>query len=127
VLSELFEKILRKSGKEKKAMLGKFFALYDMRDSFPVMRLMVPQLDKERQAYGMKEKNIAKVLVEHLGISKTSDDAQRLIHWKRPVVPQDSRRSSDKAPPKEIAYVVVSLGLLKGSVCFNYRSISFHY
>lgn len=104
VLSELFEKVLRKSGKQKKLLLAKFFSLYDMRDSFPVMRLILPQLDKERQAYGMKEKNIAKVLVEHLGISKTSDDAQRLIHWKRPVVPIDSRRS-DKAPPKEIAYV----------------------
>lgn len=103
----MFEKILSSSGKAKKQLLSKLFNAYDMRDSFPLIRLLVPQLDKERQAYGMKEKNIAKVLVETLGIAKTADDAQRLIHWKRPVVPQDSRgRSNDKAPPKEIACVV---------------------
>lgn len=104
----MFEKILSSSGKAKKQLLSKLFNAYDMRDSFPLIRLLVPQLDKERQAYGMKEKNIAKVLVETLGIAKTADDAQRLIHWKRPVVPQDSRGRSnnDKAPPKEIACVL---------------------
>src|SRR5947209_7660434 len=42
------------------------------------------QLDKERQTYGMKETVLGKFYVEALGIAKNSEDAQRLIHWKKP-------------------------------------------
>jgi DNA ligase-4 len=50
------------------------------------MRLILPHLDKERQTYGMKETNLGKCLVEILGISPTSEDATRMIHWKIPTL-----------------------------------------
>lgn len=40
------------------------------------MRLLLPQLDKERQTYGMKESVLGKLYVEILGIAPTSEDAQ---------------------------------------------------
>lgn len=48
------------------------------------MRLLLPQLDRERQSYGLKEKNLGKLYVEILQISETSEDAKRLIDWKKP-------------------------------------------
>ncbi|PRP74389.1 DNA ligase 4-like [Planoprotostelium fungivorum] len=61
-----------------------FFGHYKDDDFFPLLRLLLPQLDKERQSYGMKETVLGRHYVEILNIAPNSDDAQRLIHWKRP-------------------------------------------
>ena len=70
----------------KKKYLSIFFEHYKENDYFSVMRLLLPQLDKERQTYGMKETNLGKYLVEILGISSTSEDAIRMVHWKKPTL-----------------------------------------
>src|SRR5690606_4233496 len=45
---------------------------------------LLPQLDKERQTYGMKETVLAKMYVQIMDISPESEDARRLIHWRKP-------------------------------------------
>ncbi len=50
-----------------------------LQDSFyPILRLLVPQSDRERIAYGLKESKLGKHLVEVLSISKDSDDGKKL-------------------------------------------------
>nr|CAG8456310.1 14201_t:CDS:10 [Entrophospora candida] len=51
---------------------------------YPVMRLLMPHLDKERTNYGMKEMVIAKTYIDVLALNKFSDDAQKLLHWRTP-------------------------------------------
>jgi DNA ligase-4 len=51
-------------------------------DIYPVFRLVMPQLDKERAMYGLKESALGKVLVKVLNINVTSPDAVALSKWK---------------------------------------------
>jgi DNA ligase-4 len=54
-------------------------------DSFyPAMRLILPHLDRQRLAYGMKEVVLAKCYIEVLGIAKESEDAQKLLKYRAP-------------------------------------------
>jgi DNA ligase-4 len=47
------------------------------------MRLILPQLDKERANYGLKEAVLAKLLAEALGLSKDAEDAKKLQNWRK--------------------------------------------
>ena len=50
-----------------------------LQDSFySIIRLLLPQSDRERIAYGLKESKLGKHLVEVLSISKDSDDGKKL-------------------------------------------------
>ncbi|KAF2748706.1 DNA ligase 4 [Sporormia fimetaria CBS 119925] len=53
-------------------------------DFFPAMRLIVPEKDRDRAMYGLKEKAIAKLLIKVTKINKDSDDAKSMINWKLP-------------------------------------------
>ncbi|KAF8315325.1 ATP-dependent DNA ligase [Clavulina sp. PMI_390] len=53
-------------------------------DLYPVMRLLLPQKDRERATYGFKEATLAKAFISSFGMSERSPDGQSLIHWKRP-------------------------------------------
>ncbi|GFR84311.1 DNA ligase [Elysia marginata] len=54
-------------------------------DSFyPAMRLLLPALEKERIAYGIKEHTFAKLLIEVLCLGKDSPEANQLLHFKAP-------------------------------------------
>ena len=48
------------------------------------MRLLLPQLDRQRPAYGMKETALAKQYIDILNISKDSSDAHKLLHYRTP-------------------------------------------
>lgn len=48
------------------------------------MRLLLPQLDKGRPAYGMKETVLAKYYIEILNIAKESLDAKKLLNYRVP-------------------------------------------
>lgn len=52
-------------------------------DIYPAFRLILPENDRERGAYGMKEKVLGKLLVKVLNISNDSPDAQALLNWKQ--------------------------------------------
>ena len=84
-LCDLFERLFMSSkGSLKKSLLQTFFKHYKSRQFHPLLRLLLPQLDKERQTYGMKETNLGKNYVELLNISAESEDGRRLLHWRRP-------------------------------------------
>ncbi|KAG7394227.1 DNA ligase (ATP) [Phytophthora boehmeriae] len=59
-------------------------------DLYPLMRLVLPQLDQDR-TYNLKEKKIAKIYIDVLGMAAASKDAQKLEHFNDPkVVPSKS-------------------------------------
>ncbi|KAL6157633.1 DNA ligase (ATP) [Exserohilum turcicum] len=53
-------------------------------DFYPAMRLIIPEKDRDRAMYGLKEKAIAKVLIKLTKIGKDSDDAKHMLNWKLP-------------------------------------------
>jgi DNA ligase-4 len=53
-------------------------------DIYPAFRLIVPEKDRERAMYGLKEATIGKMLVKIMKIGKDSDDAHNILHWKLP-------------------------------------------
>ncbi|GFN81474.1 DNA ligase [Plakobranchus ocellatus] len=98
-LCGLLEKIQKTQGNDKKKRVLKDFVdkwrdfhtkvhkddSADTEDSlFPAMRLLLPHLEKERIAYGIKEHTFAKLLIEVLCLGKDSPDANRLLHFKAP-------------------------------------------
>ena len=48
------------------------------------MRLLLPHLDRQRPAYGLKEVALAKQYIDILKISKESSDAQKLLNYRAP-------------------------------------------
>ncbi|KAF2271445.1 DNA ligase-like protein [Westerdykella ornata] len=53
-------------------------------DFYPAMRLIIPEKDRDRAMYGLKEKAIAKLLIRVTKINKDSDDAKSMVNWKLP-------------------------------------------
>uniref|UniRef100_A0A8C3SL56 DNA ligase n=1 Tax=Chelydra serpentina TaxID=8475 RepID=A0A8C3SL56_CHESE len=57
----------------------------DVTDSFyPAMRLILPQLERERMAYGIKETMLAKLYIELLNLPKEGKDALKLLNYRTP-------------------------------------------
>src|SRR3989338_931833 len=96
-LCDLFEKSLEKTHNERLQLLQKLWKSLAGNDYYPFMRLLLPQLDKERMTYGLKESKIAKFLIEILCIKQNSEDALRLKKWKDPSLSkgQDGNSFSD--------------------------------
>ncbi len=96
-LCDLFEKSLEKTHNERLQLLQKLWKSLSGNDYYPFMRLLLPQLDKERMTYGLKESKIAKYLIEILCIKQNSEDALRLKKWKDPSLSkgQDGNSFSD--------------------------------
>ncbi|XP_061709424.1 DNA ligase 4-like [Cydia pomonella] len=57
---------------------------------FPVMRLLLPALDRERGAYHLKETSLGSTLVRVLALPPTSPDALRLTSYRSVGNAQDS-------------------------------------
>lgn len=53
-------------------------------DFYPALRLIIPDKDRDRAMYGLKEKAISKLLVRVLKIDKNSEDGFNLLNWKLP-------------------------------------------
>jgi DNA ligase-4 len=53
-------------------------------DFYPAMRLIIPEKDRDRAMYGLKEKAIAKILIKVTKINKDSEDAKSMMNWKLP-------------------------------------------
>lgn len=51
---------------------------------FPAMRLLLPQLERERGAYGIKETTLAKMYIEILVLARDGDVAQKLLNYRAP-------------------------------------------
>ncbi|SMQ47607.1 unnamed protein product [Zymoseptoria tritici ST99CH_3D7] len=66
-------------------------------DIFPAIRLIVPEKDRERGMYGIKEMTLGKLLVRVMKINKDSEDGYNLLHWKLPGVKASSAMAGDFA------------------------------
>ncbi|PHH86573.1 hypothetical protein CDD83_10044 [Cordyceps sp. RAO-2017] len=66
-------------------------------DFYPALRLILPDKDRDRGVYGLKENAIGKLLVRLLKIDKNSDDGYSLLHWKIPGQTMASRLAGDFA------------------------------
>lgn len=53
-------------------------------DIYPAFRLIIPEKDRERAMYGLKEKTIAKLLIRIMRLNKDAEDAYSLLNWKQP-------------------------------------------
>jgi DNA ligase 4 len=66
-------------------------------DIYPAFRLIVPEKDRDRAMYGLKEMTLAKLLVRVMKIDKNSDDAHNLLHWKLPGIKASTAMAGDFA------------------------------
>jgi DNA ligase 4 len=66
-------------------------------DFYPALRLILPDKDRDRGVYGLKENTIGKLLVQLMKIDKNSDDGHSLLHWKLPGQTATSRLAGDFA------------------------------
>lgn len=66
-------------------------------DIYPALRLIIPEKDRDRAMYGLKEKVIGKLLVKIMKIDKNSEDGFNLLNWKLPGQSAASRMAGDFA------------------------------
>lgn len=66
-------------------------------DIFPAFRLIIPEKDRERAMYGLKEKIIGKLLVKIMRIDPNSEDGYTILNWKVPGNTMASRMAGDFA------------------------------
>lgn len=66
-------------------------------DIYPAFRLILPDKDRDRAMYGIKEKVIGKMLVKIMKIDKNSEDALSLLNWKLPGQSAATRMAGDFA------------------------------
>ena len=66
-------------------------------DVYPALRLVVPEKDRDRGMYGLKEMTLGKLLVRVMKIDKNSEDGYNLLHWKLPGVKASSAMAGDFA------------------------------
>lgn len=110
VLCSMFEAIVRcKKGALKRKHVRTFLEhVYNGQEHFSAMRLILPDLDKERANYGLREAVLAKFLADALGLSKESEDAKKLINWRK----GGQRAGSNAGNFSMVASEVVSFFLL---------------
>ncbi|KAF9161087.1 DNA ligase (ATP) [Mortierella sp. AD010] len=80
----LFEDISRKRS-EKSQFIRRYFRAWREKgygSMFPVIRLILPQLDRERGRYGLKEQKLADLYIASLNILPGSEPAKKLKSWK---------------------------------------------
>ncbi|OGM43476.1 DNA ligase [Aspergillus bombycis] len=66
-------------------------------DIYPAFRLILPDKDRDRAMYGLKEKAIGKLLIRIMKIDKNSEDALNLLNWKLPGQATTSSMAGDFA------------------------------
>ncbi|KIM62592.1 hypothetical protein SCLCIDRAFT_1214942 [Scleroderma citrinum Foug A] len=89
VLAGLFEKLAtERKPDRRKRMLSVWFSRWREQvgnDLYPALRLILPQKDRERAVYGLKEKNIGKMYIKLIPLGMRDPDAIRLLNWKKPI------------------------------------------
>lgn len=107
VLAGLFEKLSSERKPERRRrLLDVWFNHWREEighDLYPVLRLILPQKDRERAVYGLKEKNLAKTYIKLIPLGIRDPDAIRLLNWKKPT---EKDKSSGDFPT--VLYEVVS-------------------
>ncbi|RSH81465.1 DNA ligase (ATP) [Saitozyma podzolica] len=100
VLCSMMDRLRSEEAGKRKDTLQRFFRLWREKvgsDLYPLIRLLLPDRDRERPVYNLKEAMLAKCYIEVLGLDKHSEAAQRLIKWKQPIDGQADAVSGDFA------------------------------
>ena len=80
----------------------------------PALRMLVPQLDNERAAYGIKENTLAKHYIHLLALGKDSPNALRLLNYR---APSSGGGASDSGDFAAVAFCVLETRVAeKGSL-----------
>ena len=66
-------------------------------DIYPAFRLIVPDKDRDRAMYGLKEKAIAKLLLKAMMLRQDSPDGQSLMNFKKPGFGSNNAAAGDFA------------------------------
>jgi len=85
---------------QRRNIIERFIARWraDVGDDFyPALRLILPDKDRDRGVYGLKENTIGKLLVKLMKIDKNSEDGYKLLHWKLPGQTVAGRMAGDFA------------------------------
>lgn len=85
---------------QRRAIIERFISRWRKEvgnDIYPAFRLIVPEKDRDRAMYGLKEKTIGKILVRVMKIDKNSEDGFNLLNWKLPGVKATSAMAGDFA------------------------------
>ncbi|KAI9876992.1 MAG: DNA ligase (ATP) [Pleopsidium flavum] len=86
--------------KVRRAIIERFISRWRKEvgdDIYPAFRLIIPEKDRDRAMYGLKEKTIGKLLVKVMKIDKNSEDGFNLLNWKLPGQTAASRMAGDFA------------------------------
>ncbi|XP_042497376.1 DNA ligase 4 isoform X2 [Macadamia integrifolia] len=85
VLCSMFNWMQRsKSSAQKRSKFRKFLDNFCKPGYyFSAIRLILPSLDRERGTYGLKESVLATCLIDAIGMSRDSEDALRLMNWRK--------------------------------------------
>ena len=84
----------------RRAVIERFISKWRLNvgdDIYPAFRLIIPEKDRERAMYGLKEKALGKFLVKIMKIDKNSEDGFNLLNWKLPGQSTASRMAGDFA------------------------------
>lgn len=84
----------------RRAIIERFISRWRQKvgdDIYPAFRLIIPEKDRERAMYGLKEKALGKFLVKIMKIDKNSEDGFNLLNWKLPGQSSASRMAGDFA------------------------------
>ncbi|KAI9890560.1 MAG: DNA ligase (ATP) [Vezdaea aestivalis] len=85
---------------KKRITIERFFSRWRKEvgdDIYPALRLILPDRDRDRMMYGLKEKTIAKLLVKTMKIDRNSEDGSSLLNWKVPGNTYAARMAGDFA------------------------------
>ncbi|XP_035724247.1 DNA ligase 4-like [Vespa mandarinia] len=86
---------------------------------FPVLRLLLPQCDRKRSSYNLKQKLLTNIYIRVLCLGKSSEDAKKLINYR---IPNSSK--SEGSDISEIIYSVVRKYLLHGKESYTIDRIN---
>ncbi|XP_048580100.1 DNA ligase 4 [Nematostella vectensis] len=70
---------------------------------FPLLRLLLPHLDKDRPAYGMKENIFAKYIIDVMSLGKDSSSGCKLLNYRHP----SSSKQDSQGDFASVAYFVL--------------------
>ncbi|XP_040579752.1 DNA ligase 4 [Lepeophtheirus salmonis] len=122
--SNFLEKLSRETRKQKKIfILHSFFkdcrSLWNDKQNyslFPIVRLLLPNLDRERKSFGIKETVLAKLYIDMLSLGSDSKDAIKLKTYRVPKGGQSVSQAGDFA---SILYEVIKDRCYEGSTDFS--------
>ncbi|KIM44920.1 hypothetical protein M413DRAFT_442894 [Hebeloma cylindrosporum] len=120
ILVGLFEKLQNERKQERRRkLIDAWFTHWRKEkgyDLYPVLRLILPQKDRERAVYGLKEKNLAKTYIKLIPLGMRDPDAIRLLNWKKPT---ERDKSSGDFPTVLFEVVGKRSSVIEGSLTID--------